>query len=97
MSTITSSNIKQSPEESQILFGLNTLEKSIEINREKVNALQNKLNFVSISVDQKPSEDINAEIVRPAMSELATRLWSFNSSVYTINRKLEEISQYLDL
>ncbi len=97
MPVITSSNIRPSPEESQILFGLNTLEKSIEINREKVNALQNKLNPVSISVDQQPSEDINAEIVRPAMSELATRLWSFNSSVCAINKKLDEILQYLDL
>jgi hypothetical protein len=97
MSIITSSSVRQGSEESQILFSLSTLEKSIEINREKVKALQNKLSFVSISVDRKPSEDINAEIVRPAMSELATRLWSFNSSVCAINKKLDEILQYLDL
>ncbi len=97
MSIITSSSVRQGSEESQILFSLSTLEKSIEINREKVKTLQNKLNPVSISVDQQPSEDINAEIVRPAMSELATRLWSFNSSVCAINKKLDEILQYLDL
>ncbi len=95
--SIIANNYTEPTKESQILSSLSTLEKSIEINREKVKTLQNKLNPVSISVDQQLSENINAEIVRPAMSELAKRVWCFNSSVCSINRKLDEILQYLDL
>ncbi len=81
----------------QILSGLNVLEKTIALNQEKVEQLQSRLNFVSVSTPPAPNEAKNSGEVCPPMSECARKLWEFNSFVYSVNRKLDEILTYLDL